>query len=333
MKHPSITLRALLPLLFLALPALAATAPPLGIECAAEQGWGEKSQAADAALRPAEEARDWKKAIQSLRVMAGEQCDNAYLWMRLNIAYARAGQAREALELGAYVFGKFPNAVEGSLNFPEGEESMREVKALPGFAESAFGKNLAARYAERDARRRKAAATLAALPAAQRPPKNYVAKDACPFECCTFGEWSVDKKVELYAAPEGAPLGQSLKPGDKVEGLTGEVHLEPRPMLVGYPIEAETELGSDQHVKIPAGAIVFELDSLGEGFLRFWYQGQTFEAAQSSYCLVFDEECWNEPLDGGTEPWKHDWWVKVKYQGGKEAWARDEGFGNMDGCG
>ncbi len=160
-----------------------------------------------------------------------------------------------------------------------------------------------------------------------------MAKDACPFECCTFGEWSVEQPVELFAGPEGAKLGQTLKVGEKVEGLTGEVHLKPRPVLVGFPLAGETELGSDQRIAIPAGEVVWEVDSLGEGFVRFWYRGQTFEAPMTSYCLVFDEECWGDYVEPGSEDWKNDWWVKIKRKDGKEAWARDEGFGGMDGCG
>ena len=313
-------------------PLLAGEEPPLGIECAAEQGWGPKSAAADDALDKAKLAGDWKAAVAPARVMAGEQCDNAYLWINLAVFYARAGQASEALELGAYLLDKFPNQVAGSLLFEEGE-SFKEVQALPGFAESNLGRKLAARHAEREARNQKARAAVAAAPAAERPPEHYVAKEACPFECCAFREWSVEAPIELYQAPAGAKTGRQLKPGDEVVGLTGEVHLRPRPLLVGYPIEGETELGSAETIPVPVGAVVYELDSLGEGFVRFWYKGRKFEAPLATNCLVFDADCWSDYIEPAGTPVKNDWWVKVKLADGSEAWALSEGFGNMDACG
>jgi hypothetical protein len=333
--HPLRLLRAAVPfLLFAAVagPVSAGAAPPLGLECAAEQGWGARSAAADGVLDKAKAAGDWKAAVAPARVMAGEQCDNAYLWINLAIFYARAGQAREALELGAYVFGKFPNQVEGSLQGQEGE-SFKELKALPGFQESALGRQLAARYAEREDRSKKAREAVAAAPAAERPPEHYVAKDACPFECCAFREWSVEAPIELYKAPAGAKTGRKLMPGDQVVGLTGEVHLRPRPLLVGHPFEGEKELGSPETIPVPAGAVVYELDSLGEGFVRFWYKGRKFEKPLAIHCLVFDADCWSDYIDPAGTPVKHDWWVKVKLADGSKAWALSEGFGNMDACG
>ena len=40
---------------------------------------------------------------------------------------------------------------------------------------------------------------LAAAARAQtRPPRNYEDRGACPFECCTYREWSVEEDTVLY---------------------------------------------------------------------------------------------------------------------------------------
>ena len=314
-------------------PALlgAAEKVPLGINC----GGGESSEGLD--LFKAEEAKDWAAAIKAARAMLSEQsCENAYLWNRLALFSARLGRAEDALEIGAYTLERFPNWVGESLN--EETDSFRELMALPGYAESTLKVALAARIAARDEKISGGKKLLAALPAAKRPPEAYVAKDACPFECCTFGEWSVEAEVELLKAPAGASLGRKLKVGDKVEGLTGEVHLRPRPMLVVHPFEAYRQNGDyDETVQIPAGGLVFELDSIGEGFFKFWHEGQIVEASGGGYlenrCLAFDAECWGVYLDPPGTPISDVWWVKVRLSDGTEAWALSDGFGNMDGCG
>lgn len=304
---------------------------PVGIDCAATK----KSGASFAALGQAEKIGDWPKAIQLLRgTIADQQCGNSYLFQRLALFYGRAGKAAEAFEVAAYALAQDPNQVAANLETREPEvESLNELRALPGFESSAFARNLAARYAEREKRLAAARQRLAQLPEAERPPDPYVAKEACPFECCTFREWTVEQEIPLYRAPGGEPLGRKLSPGDKALGLTGEVHLEPHPMLAGVAFAAEESFDSDKQVQIPAGAIVFQLDYVGEGFANFWYRGRTF-VAEMAQCLVTGPDCWGEAIEpaAAAEP-RHDWWVKVRLADGTEAWARDEGFGNMDGCG
>ena len=327
----------LLVLLFLPAGAARAGGPdpaagPAGIDCSGRQ----KSGIGFSQLNQAEAKRDWPAAIGLLRgAIADQRCANAYLLIKLAVDYARAGKAAEAFEVADYGLEHFPNPVAANLEAsgePAEEQSLNELRALPGFGESLFARRLAERYAEREKRLAAARQALAALPVASRPPSPFIAEGACPFECCTFREWTVEQPIELYAAPAGAPLGRKLSPGGKVLGLTGEVHLEPRPMRAGIGFEADASFDSDEKVKIPAGALVFQLDHLGEGFARFWYGGKTF-VAELTQCIAFGPDCWGEALDPGAPPPVHQWWVKVRLSDGTEAWARDEGFGNMDSCG
>lgn len=63
-----------------------------------------------------------------------------------------------------------------------------------------------------------------AFAADERPPRTLVGPGACPFECCTYREWSVKADTTLVAHPDRrAPaVGKACK-GSRVQGLTGIV--------------------------------------------------------------------------------------------------------------
>ncbi len=73
------------------------------------------------------------------------------------------------------------------------------------------------------------AAVLSAVPATARAQSpTYVAKGACPFECCTYGLWSVKARTDVRSSPDtSAPTIAQLVPGTQVQALTGEVHVTP----------------------------------------------------------------------------------------------------------
>jgi len=56
-------------------------------------------------------------------------------------------------------------------------------------------------------------------------PKVFVDKGACPFECCTYREWTVSKDTDLFDSVDGKKKVGVAKKGSKVTGVTGEVHI------------------------------------------------------------------------------------------------------------
>lgn len=104
--------------------------------------------------------------------------------------------------------------------------------------------------------------------------------NACPFECCQFGEWVAKDSVDLVDKPNGTTKVATIGAHEKVTALTGEVHVVPRPVLVVYPMAEGPK----------AGDVVWLLDYLGEGFSRFWWHGQTasafFSPQRSAFSLV-----------------------------------------------
>lgn len=151
-----------------------------------------------------------------------------------------------------------------------------------------------------------------AADADSRPPAEFISKDVCPFECCTYREWVALRAVPLYERPRGAKTGVISK-GDRVQGVTGIVITHPLPYRV-----------AKQEGDIPAGATVYLLHPLGEGFWSVWYRGRalSLEADGSSH-----------------SPLRYQWWAKVKTASGRIGWVEMGNpsiplpFDNVDACG
>lgn len=160
---------------------------------------------------------------------------------------------------------------------------------------------------------------LASGAAAQsRPPASYSDRGACPFECCTYRQWTVDKATTVRAAmSESSPVAFRLAKGEKVRGITGVV-------ITSQPGIAEALKGTEQDgVKLRRGERIYLYTNLGEGFVKGWFKGRFFQAE------VLDSELFNIV----RQP-KSVWWVKVRNRQGKIGWSREpEHFGNMDQCG
>ena len=146
----------------------------------------------------------------------------------------------------------------------------------------------------------------------------YVDKGACPFECCTYREWSVDKPTIAHRdMRDASPVSFRLAKGEKITGLTGTV-ITTRAGIVR--VLKKTTLGK---VKLNRGENIFLLTYLGEGFSKIWFKGRIFEEE------VTDEKAFKlirQPISV--------WWVKVRNRLGQTGWSRQpDNFGNKDQCG
>jgi len=268
----------------------------------------------------AEKSHDWERliALRKQEVRAG--CGIAYRWYELVDTLLQAGRPEEASRvlqrMDARGFEVSP--CREAKYFARVESFLK----TPLFEASPLGQKLRKLEAISNKRRREFGRELKRLPVNKRPPEHYIAKNACPFECCRFGDWTVLANTRLVAKPgSDRVVGTALK-GSRVTALTGEVHLTPEP--VGVLINGH----------FPKDSIVFVLDNLGEGYANVYTNGKIVEAEESyaEYCFRPSEACWGETILPRVPV--AIWWVKIRLPNGVVGWSSQSNrFGNNDACG
>jgi hypothetical protein len=155
-----------------------------------------------------------------------------------------------------------------------------------------------------------------------KPPRIYVDVGACPFECCTYRMWTVNEATRLWDQPEGQAVVGSLRKGDLVQGLTGEVISKPIAVRAAHNFHAvRQDHGGVGDISIPAGDIFYILHYEGEGAWKVWLHGKIAYADESDISNV-----------AMPHP-KMDWWVKVKDAKGNVGWTlSDRHFLHQDAC-
>jgi len=188
--------------------------------------------------------------------------------------------------------------------------------------------------------------------AADEPPLTdgwYVDEGACPFEGCTYRDWTAEADTLLYAAPWSTQVAGTAATGDTVEGQTGIVYTKPVPIKVAYPTRVEVYknglglIGLD----LAPGQTLYLLTNLGEGAFLSWFSGQLLDFEPDATMLTDlpgigwgvascrgpSAQCWwlAEP---GRQRYESVWWAKIRLPDGTSGWTRELGnFGNIDALG
>lgn len=273
-------------------------------------------------LRGAEQAGEWNRAVALEKDAVRAGCDIQYRWYGLVNALLRAHRTAEASavlqEMDARGFDVNPDFLDvqfpGIVKFMESKE----------FGVSPLGLKIKRLENISDERRIKFQEELNRMPASEKPPDNYIAKDVCPFECCRYGNWTVLEDTDLVSSPGSSHVVGTAKKGSRVVGLTGEVHLKPDPVVV----LTEGDL--------PKNSIAFILDYGGEGYGHVYTRGKVVDTllGYAKYCFRPSETCWGETLLPSTEREKQIWWVKVRLPSGIVGWTdKPDDFGDKDACG
>jgi len=261
-------------------------------------------------------AGDRETAVELARQIVRSRCSNEHWWLRLAEDLVEANRLQESVAALDAFYARQSNAVDRRLRTPD--SPLHGLLESDVFQRSPLAEKLAADRRALEQRRNEARAKLAAGP---RPPANYVARPACPGEYCQFGPWTTLLDTALYDKPGGAQVVAQASKGERVEGLTGEVHLRPLPVRVRfespYGFTAET------------GSIVFLLDYLSESHGRVWLDGKIVESevmAVYEHCAFPGPDCWGEfvhPDDAGRQMMGGVWWVQIKTRDGKLGWTRE----------
>lgn len=155
---------------------------------------------------------------------------------------------------------------------------------------------------------------------------------ACPFECCTYREWTANAPTTLMKETRpDSPIAFELAAGESVMGLTGVV-VTSRP---GRLLARRTfTLGEKPHrtASVQRGDAVYVIHYTSEGFSLFWFKGRL-------YSDQLDVESVDDPKFPSNTDFrvmstpKVTWWVKVRNAEGQTGWTfQSENFDHMDAC-
>ncbi len=167
-----------------------------------------------------------------------------------------------------------------------------------------------------------------------KPQLPYLDRGACPFECCTYRRWSVEKDTVVYKQRDtGSGMAFRVRKGEHVTGVTGIV-VTVKPGKV--EVKRARSIGQDRKVRVKAGDILYVLHYMGEGYFKVWFRGKTYdEELPAPPDLVSKTPAPREDADFRvvSEP-DAVWWVQVKNGRGQIGWTKQtDHFGNMDACG
>jgi hypothetical protein len=150
---------------------------------------------------------------------------------------------------------------------------------------------------------------------------------ACPFECCTYQQWTATKEtVLLRNLSDGSPVLFRVKKGEKVEGVTGIVITTKAGIgkaaqntNLEYYDKKKNEM---RNVSIKKGESFLILTYLGEGIYKVWYKGRMLQGSLDYPHL----KKISDPISV--------WWVKIKNRKGQIGWTKmTRNFDNVDSCG
>ena len=168
-----------------------------------------------------------------------------------------------------------------------------------------------------------------------KPTLPYYDWGACPFECCTYREWTAIKNLNTYIRQdEKSPVSFRVKKGHSVLGLTGVVVTTEygitkiiKPMEIGFTPESKSP-----ELSLKANEVVYTLHYQGEGNDLFWYKGKAYSAQ-----ISIPDDAWGTPPNSQafqilSRP-KYEWWAKIQDKDGNIGWTKEtDVFAHIDAC-
>ena len=146
----------------------------------------------------------------------------------------------------------------------------------------------------------------------------------------SLGEvWTATTETVLYDRVEGDIEVARLSTCDNVQGVTGEVHVQP------VEVEVINDFMDDLGNGFARGDRFFLLTSMGEGYFKAWADGTIFVVDGSS--IKTPERCEKLPsYCNAILPRLPEitWWVQVEEPDGAVGWTREsQNFDGQDDCG
>jgi hypothetical protein len=170
--------------------------------------------------------------------------------------------------------------------------------------------------------------TWAGAAAAQEAPAEpYTVADTCPFECCIYGEWTALDTLSARENPQtAAPNAFELGTGESFIAHTGNVVVS---KLGRARVDGKLELSRMagdvmETTAVAPGTILYILDSIGEGFVHVWYEGEIWD---TDFGWMDTGEGQAEMLEFATT----EWWVLVENADAQRGWLLVDDTGKING--
>jgi hypothetical protein len=212
---------------FQLVPSIEAEVFDLGGPC--DEGEGSTPADFHTRLREASQQGNHRQMIDLQKQYVRAMCSNHYRWFGLAKTYLGADRPGMAIQV---LHELHRRGAEIKPSTFQHQANLAKLIDMPEFQNSELGRELRELRTAADQRKDVYLTQLRALDVSGRPPERYVARGACPFECCSYREWDVLKTTALYDVPFGTLVVSSAVKGQRVRGVTGDVHLRPTPVAV-----------------------------------------------------------------------------------------------------
>ncbi len=178
-------------------------------------------------------------------------------------------------------------------------------------------------------------------------PLPYIIEGACPFECCTYGDWSAEERIPVYSSQgDTSQLLFHLENGVTFQALTGNVVVletglvgvhESYELYGYYSPENNSYLKKPIRQPVTAGDTLLVLNYLGEGEWNVWFQGNIYQEDGMKWRFgryPEDRPADEVPATLVKQP-ETEWWVKIETPEGKEGWIlmKNAKVSGNDACG
>jgi hypothetical protein len=146
----------------------------------------------------------------------------------------------------------------------------------------------------------------------------YVARGVCPFECCTYRDWTLETTATVRAEPSAdASVIANLAVGTVIRADSGNVYVtQPGLVVADQPFPVEETPNAPM---VAAGDTLYLLDNMGEGFVHTRYRGRIYETSGAAW--------FGGGPPGSTTAGRliretvSQWWAHVTLADGRAGWV------------
>jgi hypothetical protein len=179
------------------------------------------------------------------------------------------------------------------------------------------------------------------------PPLPYVELGACPFECCTYRDWTAEAQLTAYEShdprsPKKAVF--TIASGERVTAMSGLVRTTAAgEVTITAPTTVDVvsrhfPMRPVEKLTLQPGERVYLFAPQGEGWSSGWYNGRILESFDASM-FSSASGCGLRAGCTGTvaRETQFEWWARIRNARGKIGWVliprNKPSFTGPDRCG